>query len=101
MTEEKNLLEGYDPSAPLKPKPSQEQLSEAAATIELTPTVKPKAPGWMWLTQTIAITYIVVNGLLVIGLTVARNPSTSIVATYMLPLTVLLLLLIYALYEMR
>ena len=101
MTEEKNLLEGYDPSAPLKPKPNQEQLSEATATIDFTPATEPRVPGWLWLTQAIAITYILVNVLFVIGLIAARNSSTGIVAAYMLPLTVLLLLLIYAIGELK
>lgn len=101
MSEEKNLLEGYDPKAPPKPKPSQEQLSEAAASIDLTPVYKPKAPGWMWVTQGLAIIYVLVNILFVVGLTASRSPSTGIVAAYMLPLTILLVLLIDTIRQLK
>jgi len=100
MTEKNNPLEGYDPTAPVKPKPEPEQMKEAVvAVVPATALIKPSAPGWMWILQGIAVLYIIVNtGFLYASIS---NPAAGYIAAYMIPSTVLLFFFIYTVGELK
>ena len=100
MTQENDPWEGGDPHAPLKEKPSKEELAQIVEPHNDQMLEKPgSVPGWMWILQGISIIYIVVNiGFLYANIT---NQMAGIVAAYMLPLTMLLFFLIYTVGELK
>ena len=96
--QDENPWEGYDPKTP-KQKPAPGKLAALASEIDSAGAPTRSAPGWMWVAQFAAIAYILVN----VGFmyTSWRSPAAGYVAAYMLPLTVLLLLLIAAMAEWK
>ena len=67
--------------------------------IEALQRVKARVPAWMWVLQGAALLYIVVNAMFMYSS--IRSPAIGYVAAYMVPLSVLLLLYIYAIGELK
>lgn len=81
-----------------KPDPgaSKETLVEQ---IEALQRVKARVPAWMWLLQGCTIIYLVANTMFMYSS--LGNPAIGYVAAYMVPLSALLLLYIYAIGELK
>ena len=99
MTEKNDPWGGDDPNSP-KEKPTPEKLAEITEIHKVPLLEKPKGiPGWMWILQGISLIYIVINvGFLYANIT---DQAAGLIAAYMLPLTVLLLFLIYTVGELK
>ena len=101
MTEDKlDPWGGSNPEAPPKEKPKPEEMADMMKSQADTMLEPQKASsGWMWVLQGCAIIYILIN----VGFMIAEwsSPAAGYIMAYMLPLTTLLLLLIYVVGKLK
>ena len=67
--------------------------------IEALQRVKVRVPAWMWVLQGCALPYLLANAMFMYSS--IGNPAAGYVAAYMVPLSALLLLYIYAIGELK
>ena len=108
MTEKNDPWGGDDPNSP-KEKPTPEKLAQIVEIHEAPLLEKPKGiPGWMWVVQGFSLVYVFVNIVLVAFVEMTptlrgetRMQAIIIMLFYMVPLTMLLLILFYTVMELK